>query len=1025
MKAARLVVLLYLLTCLVLPAGAEQGPRTSRGHGEVLFGGNPDTAKAGGDSLVLIGPWGSGAAVNGQFENPAGQPAWNGWTHRDVTEPEQHHWQVSDYRALDLGLTPGPDNLAAWCGDLAYTSCAAEDPEGGYGNSWREALQWTGTVADPGAWVEVLFSAYANLDTEPGYDYVYLRYRTPDAEMQVAAYDGVYPGHYLEYSFTLTPMDYMGPGADQVVLEIVFESDGGWSDEDCMWPTAGALQIDDITVSLDQGSGPVVDFCDFQSGFSSWEPVLPLGVGDFAQIWSGLEDVDPCQTNYSPQVAFIDDGEVVPGVGPSLCIDWCYGPYGYIVNTTGGRLGSGYHLHNVVESPVIPWPEGDYEGALLEAGIYRHEDLMADSPGMFYIWNVRSTGSDDPEDIQAAPWVSRNFVYYGGPDYIRMRENISDLMDPGRRFVQVQLGLYEIGFVWDWNGNDGTPAPYFDSVRLTAYPHPGPAIMAREIDLAQDSFPAIGEVDLVNLGNNSVRFDMASNISPAQDLRNDPGDSLVADIVPVRAGSELLEAPRLYWKMKQNPLFDEFRTNVEFGPARTGYTEGYPARNNNGVMVEGKWAFDLPDSNFLFPGDVLHYYIVARDDNGEDIRTATLPADTTGYSDFGWPLAFHSSYTVRGLPSLREESFNPGQFFQPELLFWNDFGRRGGENEWHFALANLGWIQGLDYDTYYTNGPSSGVGNGLGGRATAYSLAGYDGVLYSCGDLSYNTLGFGDFNEDPSQDVQVLDSWLRQGGKSMLLTGDNLVSDLSWNSQEGINFVQDWLGVTLINWSLRPLVSNQASPLVRAIPGGPVYFQDPTWIAYGGCPGINTFDAVEVSEGAVRLAEFLDPAGSAGAYGYSAATLMEVGLYGSKVVSLPYDFLNIHTVPDQAKDWAPLPARVTLLDGILSYLGFENWIGFPMPVPGAAKLDLRSWPNPFNPVTRIAYEMPRAGHLSLKVYDLKGQLVRTLIDERIESSGHVMWDGTDDRGQRVGSGVYFAEARTAGQVKVQKMALVK
>jgi flagellar hook assembly protein FlgD len=86
---------------------------------------------------------------------------------------------------------------------------------------------------------------------------------------------------------------------------------------------------------------------------------------------------------------------------------------------------------------------------------------------------------------------------------------------------------------------------------------------------------------------------------------------------------------------------------------------------------------------------------------------------------------------------------------------------------------------------------------------------------------------------------------------------------------------------------------------------------------------------------------------------------------------------------------------------------------------------LRSWPNPFNPVTRIAYEMPRAGHLSLKVYDLKGQLVRTLIDERIETSGHVMWDGTDDRGRRVGSGVYFAEARTAGQVKVQKMALVK
>ena len=59
------------------------------------------------------------------------------------------------------------------------------------------------------------------------------------------------------------------------------------------------------------------------------------------------------------------------------------------------------------------------------------------------------------------------------------------------------------------------------------------------------------------------------------------------------------------------------------------------------------------------------------------------------------------------------------------------------------------------------------------------------------------------------------------------------------------------------------------------------------------------------------------------------------------------------------------------------------------------------------------------------MFDVKGRLVKTLIDQHQETSGHVVWDGVDDRGQKVGSGVYFAEARTGGQVLVQKMLMVK
>jgi hypothetical protein len=95
--------------------------------------------------------------------------------------------------------------------------------------------------------------------------------------------------------------------------------------------------------------------------------------------------------------------------------------------------------------------------------------------------------------------------------------------------------------------------------------------------------------------------------------------------------------------------------------------------------------------------------------------------------------------------------------------------------------------------------------------------------------------------------------------------------------------------------------------------------------------------------------------------------------------------------------------------------------------PVVATLSAANHPNPFNPVTRIVYTVPKAGHLSLKVFDIRGRLVRTLVDDRVEAGADQIatWDGRNDAGAAVSSGVYFYEARTGGEVKVGKMALVK
>jgi flagellar hook assembly protein FlgD len=71
--------------------------------------------------------------------------------------------------------------------------------------------------------------------------------------------------------------------------------------------------------------------------------------------------------------------------------------------------------------------------------------------------------------------------------------------------------------------------------------------------------------------------------------------------------------------------------------------------------------------------------------------------------------------------------------------------------------------------------------------------------------------------------------------------------------------------------------------------------------------------------------------------------------------------------------------------------------------------------------------MPKAGHLKLSIYNVRGQLVKTMIDgERPQGADQtIVWDGTNNQGSSVSSGVYFYEARTGGEVQVQKMALVK
>ena len=83
-------------------------------------------------------------------------------------------------------------------------------------------------------------------------------------------------------------------------------------------------------------------------------------------------------------------------------------------------------------------------------------------------------------------------------------------------------------------------------------------------------------------------------------------------------------------------------------------------------------------------------------------------------------------------------------------------------------------------------------------------------------------------------------------------------------------------------------------------------------------------------------------------------------------------------------------------------------------------------PNPFNPLTKVAFELPRAADVRVRIYDVGGRLVATLVDGPLPAGHHeISWNGRDDAGRRVASGTMFARMEAAGRTWTHKMMLLK
>jgi len=85
-----------------------------------------------------------------------------------------------------------------------------------------------------------------------------------------------------------------------------------------------------------------------------------------------------------------------------------------------------------------------------------------------------------------------------------------------------------------------------------------------------------------------------------------------------------------------------------------------------------------------------------------------------------------------------------------------------------------------------------------------------------------------------------------------------------------------------------------------------------------------------------------------------------------------------------------------------------------------------NYPNPFNPQTTIRFSLAREEHVSIEVFNIRGQRVTTLVNETRDAGEHqVVWRGTDDNGRTVGSGLYFYRMNANEYSSIRRMVLMK
>jgi hypothetical protein len=958
---------------------------------------------------------------------------WQGWTVRDGSAQIDTFFHVDDFAGLGGGdygrLVPIEGMKSAWCGvrqgDDFYTCTWNAAP--GYGNGWDQAL-----ISDSIEFVSPLsISFHGVFDSEPEWDYTFIEYASGDSWTVLDSIDGV-----LDTVAVYTIFSSLA----STKLRFHFVADGAWSDQDGLYDTDGACIIDSITVS--DGSG-LIHFEDFESSevgdldtdFWHCRPGAEA-FGTYCGLAANLQDKDPCGKNFTTQIVFHQGSPWMSDDYPGMPVTpFCAGAGGIeepcqnvqavspVIDMT--RYSSSCDENQDMDIPGSKLP--GLGGSILRFTVYRDLPL---SNLVMYCWAVRNIIDGCP-----GQWQDRaSCAYYGGDrDYIQASMDVSDLVGP----LPMQVSLYLVDWCGSWyltygDCSEHTPAPYFDNVRVYRYETSGPQWRVRNLDLFQDTFPQEVQASPDPM-EEYCRADMANDIAPGDEFtRIDPGDSAVVQVSsPLNASSEHRTGLDTL-ATGENRVY--FHCNVEFlgvdgkpdltGPQLEGTygtwleTDGSGwdiflcgrAATSSGNYAPDKYAIDLNDSLFT-RGYMIEYYFKAWSLDG----IATTHPHNAEEPD-GDRYEFTCLPTLRMVPGILfcDDYHNRGTFDGLVQLYYDGFFEQRAEWTLYFP------------DRYDTNGPSSGVSNGIG----AYSQLGilsyaYEVIIHDSGDLNSVTITEGTDNSDKSNDAQALVDWMNQTEHKvgLLVMGDQVAYDLSQsNAAVALELVSTICGVTLEDNSYYELTGGSeaggvVNPLITGVNGGPYYGL--IYYSAGGCPIINDFDVLEKTGPGEYALQYPD---------YNSVQYY-AGIYTDQLNSAGFPLRTVwvgHSLMQIRNTVNGWPDRYEFLHE--TYCLFEQLADvhyIEAEIPRITSL-ANNFPNPFNPSTRIRFSLSRKSHVRLRIYDVAGRLVRVLVDEtRPAGKYDTVWNGKTRNGSKAASGVYFCRMEAADYERSMKMVLLR
>ena len=617
-------------------------------------------------------------------------------------------------------------------------------------------------------------------------------------------------------------------------------------------------------------------------------------------------------------------------------------------------------LNNQLVTPAI---DIDRSSQVLTAfDIYRNLPLNA---CFYYSLNYRTRNIGDPN---WSPWVDPTGLLYYGQNKDWIRQKVELVGAGGKDSVQVMFIVKDWGPVY-CGGSTGYANiyPLFDNVAIGVRAVTPPIFIQRDLDLFNDTFK-------------TTAFFVNDNFNTPQ------GDSAVVSV----------STPRGY---KNGFMFYRFNG---------GSWSSTALQQSDPALPSYRYA-DVPAANYP-AGTVLQYYFSVKDST-----------DSTAYLPKNAPTA-QTYFEASILPV--KSATNPALGCTDSLaqiLFVNN--NVGRETEPYVASSLK--AQGYKFDTWDVNGPTSGAGNTPGGSpagdpfyfwpgATTNDLLRYSTIIWHAGSLTQYTLR--------KPDQALIQSWIQQPGKNrnIFITGDNVAYDLIVGAQELNSFLSFTMGTSYLRDTWESLPQDTLHPIITGIGGSPTAGR--SMHVNTDCPTMKKTDMLYVHSSAPGR-------GKAGDFLWYPNTFPAAVRFATKYVSFGSDSARSVMMGFSWNLIEEGGERLRLIRNIM-------WDYFQVPAcfyatgvtddpvvetPRIQDRLFQNAPNPFNPATTIQYSIATAGPTAIRIYSVTGAMVRTLVHQfHAPGTYSVRWDGRDDHGDRLASGVYFYKLETASGVTASK-----